>query len=271
MLEILLICAVASYGMFTLQRPGFLLDKLPNLWKKLPKGLHEPLFACGICVSSIWGSIFFCYLVWVEANVPEYNWWIYWLPIVLIGSVGVTAIIDRAVKAFEKHYGYKAPSQKKDEEKWDYLLPYVELRRMLLSNFVNDNISHGHHIVEIGGCHEKWRDNNQYHWFDSLNPATDANISELIWQLRQERKEYVVVIMGLCFEGDLRVLKRAIICSRAAFIEYSDDGISRQQVELITEGLTTRMLIPEFEINSCETAPGQCGQINKRKVIILQP
>jgi hypothetical protein len=112
MFSLIVTGAFFCYGMYTLQRKGFLLDQLPNLWKKLPTKFHEPLFDCGVCVSSVWG-IFFIVSQWILKHVVPHKYLeIASIPIYIISMCGICAVIDRAVKFFEYGYNYKKTRDK---------------------------------------------------------------------------------------------------------------------------------------------------------------
>jgi hypothetical protein len=111
MASIIFIGAFFCYGMFTIQRSGFILDKLPNLWK------HEPLFECGVCVSSIWGIFFIVSQYLIKNYVYGKYIDLVNIPIYIIAMAGVCAVIDRAVKFFEYGYNYKKVRDKDNVNK----------------------------------------------------------------------------------------------------------------------------------------------------------
>jgi hypothetical protein len=273
MLQLIFVCALFAYGMFTIQRPGFLLAGLRNVWRLFPASLHETLFECGICVASLWGGGSYLYLLLVHQFISPHYRPYFWLPVAIISMSGICAFIDRAVKAFEKHYGYKPAVKSKGEDKWKYLFPYSELRKMMVQQFVTDNIDRNTFVVEIGGSNSKYSSSVYYiSYSDATGKLHEKEIIRLIQQFNQTKGKYSVVILGLAYEGNLRALKKLIAHSQASLIEYSDDGISRQQIELLTEGIKTKLLIPEYTINvDPKDAPAKCGSVEKRKVIILQP
>lgn len=108
MLELQLIIAGAffCYGMFTLQRKGFLLEGLKNTWLKFPEALHEPLFSCGVCVTSIWGTTFILCQFLIRKYVAADYTILAEIPFYIISMCGICAVTDRAVKFFEVGYGY---------------------------------------------------------------------------------------------------------------------------------------------------------------------
>jgi hypothetical protein len=264
----ILICALFAYGMFTLQRPGFLLYFLRNVWKKLPKGIHEPLFDCGVCVASLWGGLAYCLVVFVAPLLPGYWPQLLLLPVYIIAASGITAFMDRAVKAFEKHYGYKTPNIATGEQKWDYLLPYNTLRTLLVDSFVRESFRQGIVVIEVGGYHKEW-ENIKYLFYNHETTLTRGTLGQCAPYMNGLR--YHVVILGLCFEGDIKVLQELISGAETAVIEYSDDGISRAQIAQITEGMEAQLYIPEFEINTEKPAPKTCGGAQKRKILYVQP
>lgn len=263
----LILCSMFAYGMFTLQRPGFLLQGMRKTWRKFPKAIHEPLFDCGVCVSSIWGGSCFIYL-YLVSQLPANLQNIAQAPVVLVGSAGILSFVDRAVKFFEKSYGYKpAPDPSKPKPKsFEYLMPYEYLRTRMIVNYVNDCFKAGRTMVEIGGIHKEWDDNIRYRSYTKQNPFTLSALNSL------KPYRFDVLILGLYFNGDLKILQKAIAHAHTAIIEYSDDGISRQQVEWITEGLKAKLLVPEYDISVNDAdncVPGECGCVAKRKFMVI--
>jgi hypothetical protein len=271
MLQTIIICSLFSYGAFTVQRPGFILDFMRSVWKLFPERLHETLYACGVCVASLWGGTCYVYIQWLEREQDNPYRLILWIPVILGAVSGLNAIIDRAVKAFEKQYGYKTVQKLKGEDQWKYLLPYSQLRNGICRQFITDNLNRGHSVIEVGGYSELYAHAKNYHSFSAENMLGESEMRSIMRSSIKTGSKYSVFILGLAFEGNLRTLKEFIKHSHVALIEYSDDGISRQQIELLTEGIKTKLLIPEYTINSHETPPQKCGSTEKRKVIILQP
>lgn len=184
---------------------------------------------------------------------------------------GLNAIFDRSVKAFEKHYGYRPAANISGEKRWDYLLPYAEIRRLLTDKFIVDNLNRGHYIVEIGGCNPKYKGLEHYIYYDHSHPFDAYHFQRLMKRFHLEGAVYSVFILGLYYEGPLRDLKKLIQNSHHTLIEYSDDGLSRSQVAMLTEGIKTKLLIPEYSMGTEQAAPAVCGSVGKRKVLILQP
>lgn len=262
-LNYLLLCSFFAYGIFTLQRPGFLLEGLRSFWKRFPKGIHEPLYSCGVCVASIWGGLAFLYVSACDyLQLPV----VCFLPVVLPAGAGVTAVLDRAVKAFEKIYGYKAPPDPAAPapKNWDYLLPFDSLRAQIINSFVSATLASGRKLIEIGGYHPEWNHAN-YQAYNSRNVFTEAALSSL------KPHKYDLVLLGLLYDGDLKTLRKAVLHANTVIIEYSDDGLSRQQVDWITEGLNVRLLIPEYEMSTdpC-AAPAVCGSTNRRRILVIR-
>lgn len=268
MLQQILISSFFSYGMFTIQRPGFLMAWMRPIWKTFPKKWHETLFECGICVASLWGGLVFLYTEYI-IPLASNNWHtMLWLPVIMIAASGVNSFLDRGIKAFEKHYGYKPPQKEiEGEKKWEYLMPYDSLRKIFADNFVLNTIRRDEMVIEIGGLHHDWKGSANYVSYSHSSLLNQDSLAAIFgWQ-----KTYSVVIMGLAFDGDLRILKKLIEHSHETFIEYSDDGISKQQIEQLTEGIKTKVVLPEFTIEGPQAAPKECGQVSKRKIILLKP
>lgn len=262
------IAAMFAYGMFTLQRPGFLLDFMRPFWKKIaPKGLHEPLFECGVCVSSIWGGSCFIYL-----NL--FTQWYYMIPVAMIASSGMLAIVDRAVKAFEKHYGYKAAGasscsvpqvEAKQEKSWEYLVDSEALRSILIEGFIHRSLDKNHYLIEIGGkafytTRSKYQSFNDKHRLTAENMPAPYMLGYV----------YDVVILGLYFEGNLVLLKNLIKNARRTYIEYSKDGESLKQLEFLTKDMNVKILIPEYTLPITGKAPAECGSVTTRSVVMLE-
>jgi hypothetical protein len=272
MLEKIIVCSLFSYGIFTVQRPGFILTRLPNLWKRiLPESLHEPFFACGVCVVSVWGTLCYYYMAYVQQYCTYESLRLFlFLPVILVCATGLNALLDRSVKSFEKNYGYKTPQAKlQGEARWNYLVPYAKLRTMLVDQFVSKMKMANWLIVEVGGKNEAYARYLNYMYFDHTSRLNRDAVAQII-NMQQKGYSYAVVILGLYYEGDIRDLRELIKYSSQTLIEYSDDGHSRDQIAYLTEGISTKMLIPEYEIYSDEKPQG-CGNITRRKILILEP
>lgn len=256
MINILILGAFFCYGVFTIQRNGFLLDFLPNLWNKFPKGLHEPLFSCGICVSSIWGGIFLFSYNYIQKNIAVDNQLLYMIPFYLLAFVGVTALIDRAVKAFEYNYKY---TQIKPLSNYSYLENYT-FRDSMIECFMADIISSNILILEVGGLTEKYASLPKYASYDKSNGCDVINtyIGE----------DYFLLIKGIAFEGNFDYLMGLIANSKGFIIEGSLAGDSGKQLNWIIDKFPSVIRMP-YMTNSCVESPTHCsGDINNRIVLI---
>jgi len=150
MLQLVITGAFFCYGMYTIQRPNFLLDKLPKLWKLFPKSMHEALFSCGICVSSIWGTFFLLSQFAISEFFPLRYQILASIPFYIVAMCGICAVFDRAVKFFE--YGYKY-SGIVPESDYSYLNKF-EFRDTLYECFLQAAIKKDYPIIEVGGLTE---------------------------------------------------------------------------------------------------------------------
>ena len=203
-LDLLLTGAFFCYGMFTLQRPGFLLDFMRKIWKKFPEKLHEPLFSCGVCVSSFWGIVFIFL-----------NYYAIYPIIYLIAFCGICAILDRAVKFWE--YGYKynpVPAI----SNYSYL-ENAGFRENMIENFVDDASDKQIVLIEIGGYTSYYEKLGTYKSYDK--PTNDI-LNEYI------SDPYFVIIKGIAFEGNIDTLLNFLGAPncKGFVVEGSTSGIS---------------------------------------------
>lgn len=259
MINILIFGAFFCYGIFTVQRNGFLLDFLPNFWKKFPKQLHEPLFSCGICVSSIWGTVFIVSNYLIQESVNEKYQLLAMMPFYLIAFIGVTAILDRAVKSFEYNYRY---TQIKPLSNYSYLENY-EFRDSMIECFLSDVVSSETLIVEIGGLTERYApltNTGKYVSYDKAHGTDiiDSYISE----------DYFLLIKGMAFEGNFDYLIGLISNAKGFVIEGSLAGDSGKQLKWVMDMCPSAIKMPYMTNNRVE-APTHCaGDINNRIVLV---
>ena len=259
MINILIFGAFFCYGIFTVQRNGFLLDFLPKFWKLFPKQLHEPLFSCGICVSSIWGLVFTLSNYYILNHVKLEYQFLAQIPFYLIAFIGVTAIIDRAVKSFEYNYRY---TQIKPFSNYSYLENY-EFRDNMIECFLSDIIKSETLLVEIGGLTERYIpliNIGKYVSYDKANGTDiiDSYIGE----------DYFLLIKGIAFEGNFDYLIGLISNAKGFLIEGSLAGDSGKQLKWIMDAYPSVIRMP-YMTNNCVEAPTHCaGDINNRIVLI---
>lgn len=240
------------YGMFTIQRQGFVLDYLPKLWRKFPKFLHEPLFECGVCVSSIWGLIFL--IVLFQDFSPLLK-----IPLYLIAFAGGCAVIDRAVKFFE--YGYKY-NPVKPLSNYSYLENFGfrdNLFMCFLQNVIDRNVT----IIEVGGDTPKLATYPKYLSFDK---AKQNNILD-----HYVHGEYFVLIKGLAFEGSMDSLLNLLANAKGFIVEGTLSGVSKTQLNWIMDKFDNRLIKLPYMTGAVCDAPTHCGgAVNNRIVLVKE-
>ncbi len=248
-LELFIIGFFFCYGMFTLQRPGFLLDFLPRLWKLFPKYLHEPLYSCGVCVSSFWGIIFL-FLVWTQLYCIAY----------LIAFCGGCALLDRAVKFFE--YGYRY-SPVKPLSNYSYL-ENMGFRDSLIESFLVMQVEKNISIIEIGGYTPQLRPFSKYYTVDK--ELGDDIIGKYIMY------PYFILIKGLAFEGNFDYLLNLLSAynCKGFIIEGSLSGESKRQLQWIQDTFPEVIRLPYMTGIDCE-APDHCGGDINNRIILIKP
>lgn len=261
MLDILLVGSFFCYGIYTIQRSDFLLQKLPNLWKKLPNGLHEPLFSCGICVSSIWGAVFLLSNYFIDKFAPHDYIFLLKIPIYILAFCGVCAVIDRAIKFFE--YGYKYTNIK-PLSNYSYLENYT-FRDNMIDCFLQDGINKGLKIVEIGGLTERLMVLKDECKYISIDKHEGKDIADYYIE-----GDYFVLIKGISFEGNFDQLLSLLMMSKGFIIEGSLAGDSGKQLKWVMDSFTDVVKMP-YITNTKEVCPNHCaGNINNR-VILIKP
>lgn len=246
--------------MFTIQRPSFILHDLTKFWKKyFPKKLHESLYSCGICVSSIWTIVALLYRILIDIYFEGYMYYIMLLPVIIIAAGGVCAIIDRAVKYLE--YGYKY-NPVEPNVTYSYLQQF-NFRLNMFIQFLYE-IDEQTIIVEIGGATDKLKDQfkNRYYSYDKIN-GEDINQHCI-------NGDYFVLIQGLLFEGHIDHLLTLLKNSKGFIIEGSLSGQSKQQLQHIIDAFPDMIKMQYTTANADKKAiPEHCaGQINNRIVLV---
>ena len=254
-LDLLFTGAFFCYGMYTLQRPGFLLDFMRKIWKKFPEKLHEPLFSCGVCVSSFWGIVFLVL-----------NYYGIYPIIYLIAFCGVCAILDRAVKFWE--YGYKynpVPAI----SNYSYL-ENAEYRDNLIFEFVEDAIIYPSFIIiEIGGetpimALETKKYGRIYKSYDK--PTNDI-LNEYI------SDPYFVIIKGIAFEGNIDTLLNFLGAPncKGFVVEGSTSGISGTQINWIKDRFKDQIIQMPYKASLSGECPEHCGFNVNERIVIVKP
>lgn len=262
-LNLILFGALFAYGMYTMQRNGFLLDFMPSFWKKyVPKSLHEPFFSCGVCVSSVWGSFFLVSYRIIDSLGSDYRWLLL-IPFYIVAMCGITAIIDRAIKYFE--YGYKY-TQIKPLSNYSYLE-----NQGFRDNFIHSvlqDIGNDLTVVEIGGFTQKiyrlFRE--RYRSFDKasnnpgINDVTQTYISG----------KYFVIVKGIAFEGNFNYLLDLLESASGFIIEGSLAGDSGKQIQWIIDRFPGLIKLPYFLNDDICAMPEHCGGDVTQRVVLVK-
>lgn len=259
-LNLIIFGAFFAYGVFTLQRNGFLLDFMQGFWKKIaPKKIHEPLYSCGVCVASIWGIFFMLYYYGVITFIQAQFQYFALIPLFIVAMSGITALLDRAVKFFE--YGYKYTNIK-PLSNYSYLENY-EFRDSMILCFLQKAITDkATAIIEVGGYTEAI-----YRAVDTRYRSFDKAKGKDIIQTYVAGK-YFVVIKGLAFEGNFDYLQGLLVNSCGFVVEGSLAGDSGKQLNWIMEAFPEVIKMPYMTNEKCES-PSHCGgDINNRIVLV---
>lgn len=240
--------ALFCYGMYTLQRPGFLLDRLPVLWKKLPKKLHEPLYSCGVCVSSFWGAV---YLLIIISNILILNYISY-----LVAFCGFCAILDRAVKHFEYTYKYNPVPELSN---YSYLETYTYRDDMIFAFLPPPHIP----IVEIGGYTQRIAE-KYYQKYAHYEKKEQSDVLKAYFS-----EPCFFVIKGIAFEGNFDALLNLLEKSCGFIIEGSLSGTSKTQINWILDRFSKDIIKMPYTVNISKDSPDHCGgNVNNRIIII---
>ena len=243
--------AFFCYGAYTLQRPGFLADFMPKFWRLFPKKLHEPLFSCGVCVSSFWGIVF---LILLHFNIT--------IPIYLIAFCGACAVIDRAIKYFE--YGYKY-NPIPDLSNYSYL-DNNDFRSTMIKSFLDPVISDNVDIIEIGGETDFLVKYRNYSSYDKLRQRDILNA--------YFSNPYFILVKGIAFEGSFLQFLNLLSSPycKGFVIEGALSGISKTQITWILDKHNV-IKMPYFLSNSLDTsieAPDHCGGDVDSRIILIK-
>lgn len=257
MINLVIVGAFFCYGVFTLQRRGFLFEKIPTFWRKFPQKLHEPLFACGVCVSSIWGIIFIGSQYLIHHFVAPQYIDVANIPFYIIAMCGICAVFDRAVKYFEYGYKYNNISPFSD---YSYLNNY-NFRDTLYECFLKDVVSSGINIVEIGGETNflKYTADGKYF---SINKQAGSELGVAL------PDNFFVLIKGIAYEGNFDSLLNVLSLSKGFIIEGSTGGESGKQLHWIMDKFNITIKLPYSISDNCDCRPEHCGNTNNRVVLI---
>lgn len=261
MLNIVITGAFFCYGWYTLHRTGFLLNKLTKFWKLFPKGIHEALFSCGVCVSSIWGITFILSQFAITNFVPLKFQNLVNIPFYIIAMCGICAFLDRAVKFFE--YGYKYTGGIVPDADYSYLNKF-EFRDKLYDCFLQAAIEKDYWIVEIGGNTTALTRYDHYVSLDKKN-GHDVIGTEL-------PRDKFILVKGLAFEGNFDYLLQVLAHAKGFIIESSISGESCKQVQWILDKfdgvIKLNYSISNFGVVEC---PEHCGNNINNRIILISP
>lgn len=262
MLELVIVGAFFCYGCFTLQRTGFLLQKLPKLWKAVfPKSMHEALYSCGICVSSIWGIVFILSQFFILKYVPVQYQLLANIPVYIVAMCGICALIDRAVKFFE--YGYKYTGGVISNSDYSYLNKF-EFRDKLYDCFLQAAINKDYPIIEVGGLTETL---TRYPGYLSVDKKDGHDLITTVLP-----RDKFILVKGLAFEGNFDHLLAVLENSKGFIIESSIAGESGKQVQWILDKfdgiIKLNYSISNFGVIEC---PEHCGNNINNRIILIQP
>ena len=262
LLQYVLIGAFFCYGVFTLQRRGFLLEQLPRFWRNYwPESMHEALYSCGICVSSIWGTLFILSQFFINHFVSHPYIHLVNIPFYIVAMCGLNAVIDRAVKYFE--YGYKYTSIPQNAE-YSYLNNNFEFRDSLYDCFLKEAIEKNIPIVEIGGFTEKL---GKYAYYNSYDKANGTNV--IGYALPREK---FVLVKGIAFEGGFDHLLKILMESSGFVVEGSLSGESGRQLQWILDKFSDVIRLPySIENPSSTDCPDQCGGSVNNRIVLVKP
>lgn len=261
MINLIFTCALFAYGMFTIQRQNFFANGLTSVWKKhFPKQIHEALYSCGVCVSSVWGIFAFFYQYTISHFCDGIWYLIAISPFVSICCAGILAFIDRAVKSFEYNYRYNPITPNVN---YSYLERF-DARLNIYLNYIYD-VPDGVKIIEIGGFSSKLKSKlgDRYFSFDKLvgNDITKQYIEG----------EYFVLIQGLAFEGNMDQLLMILSNSVGFIIEGSMSGESKRQLQQIIDNYPNIIRAPYFTstVNKNEI-PDHCGGSVDNRIVLIK-
>jgi hypothetical protein len=260
-IELVIIGAFFCYGWYTLQRPNFLLHPLTKLWKKFPKSIHEPLYSCGVCVSSIWGGIFIISQYLISAFVPIQYQLFASIPFYLVAMCGLCALVDRAVKFFE--YGYKYTGGIISDSNYSYLNKF-EFRDKIYDCFLQAAIEKDYPVIEIGG---KTENLTRYPLYQSLDKKEGNDVINTVLP-----RDKFVLVKGLCFVGNFDHLLGILQYSKGFIIESSIAGESGKQIQWILDKfdgvIKMNYSISNFGVTEC---PDHCDNNVNNRIILIQP
>lgn len=259
--ELLIIGAFFCYGWFTLQRPNFLLHSLTKFWKLFPRSIHETLYSCGICVSSIWGIFFLICQYLITLFVPQQYQLFARIPFYIVAMCGICALVDRAVKYFE--YGYKYTGGIISDADYSYLNRF-EFRDKIYDCFLQAAIDKDLPIIEVGGTTQTL---TRYPGYLPIDKKDGRNLIGTVLP-----RDKFILVKGLCFEGDFDYLLDVLQQSKGFIIESSISGESGKQIKWILDKfdgvIKWNYSISNFGVTEC---PDHCDNNVNNRIILIQP
>lgn len=262
MLQLVIIGAFFCYGWYTLQRNGFLLDGLPKVWKKVfPKSIHEALFSCGVCVSSIWGIVFLLSQYLITNYAPLGIQPILNIPFYIVAMCGICAILDRSLKFFE--YGYKYTGGIVSNSDYSYLNKF-EFRDKIYDCFLQAAIDKDYPVIEIGG---ETQTLTRYPGYLSVEKKDGHDLQNTVLP-----RDKFILIKGLLYEGNFDHLLAVLEQSKGFIVEASISGESGKQVQWILDKFDGIIKLPysisNFGVTEC---PDHCGGNVNNRIILISP
>lgn len=93
------ITSLFCLGLYQSAEPGFILEKLHTLFEKLPVWLYRPLLGCPYCMASLWGSVIFWALEYINGfdRLDFVRW-----PIVCVACVYLNGLLHEAITVIRK-------------------------------------------------------------------------------------------------------------------------------------------------------------------------
>lgn len=262
MLQLVITGAFFCYGWYTLQRNGFLLNNLTKFWKRFfPKAMHEALFSCGICVTSIWGITFLLSQFAITNFVPLKFQPLVNIPFYIVAMCGICAFLDRAIKFFE--YGYKYTGGILGGSDYSYFNKF-DFRDKLYDCFLQAAISKDYPIIEVGGLTESL---TRYPSYLSVEKKEGHDLQNTVLP-----RDKFILVKGLLFEGNFDQLLLVLEASKGFIIESSISGESGKQVQWILDKFDGIIKLPysisNFGVTEC---PDHCGGNVTNRIVLISP
>lgn len=223
--------------------------------------MHEALYSCGICVSSIWGIFFLLSQYFITNYVSSNIQPLVSIPFYIVAMCGVCAVVDRMVKFFE--YGYKYTGGVISNTDYSYLNKF-EFRDKLYDCFLQAAINKDYPIIEVGGTTDTL---TRYPGYLPLDKKDGNNLIGTILP-----RDKFILVKGLAFEGDFDYLLQVLAHAKGFIVESSISGESGKQVQWILDKfdgvIKLNYSISNFGVTEC---PEHCGNDVNNRIILIQP